>query len=172
MGRVKERRRAVVPAVARRAPEIRERVRRFAPKDERQVRVALEDFRDLRHGVGRVAALVRSHVARHAAVDARDLHEIHVVEKVGQNHLLNLDRGIDHVEDRRVSGLEDGIFLQRREFPGREREIRRQRLDLLVRVGRPGGHRIEPGLEVVQRRGFRRCRIAAAFPESSATSSS
>ena len=55
---------------------------------------------------------IRCDVARGAAIDARDAHEVDVVEVLGQLDLLHAERWVDHVEDRRVAQLEEGILLQ------------------------------------------------------------
>ena len=60
------------------------------------------------------ALAVGADVAGRAAVDLRDLHEVDVDELVGQLHLLDAQRRVDHVEDRRVAQLEERVLLQAR----------------------------------------------------------
>ena len=77
---------------------------------------------------------VRRDVARGAAVHARDPHEVDVVEVLGQLDLLDAQRRVDHVEDRRVAQLEEGVLLQALELLPRELEVRRELLDRGARL--------------------------------------
>jgi len=79
---------------------------------------------------------VRRDVARRAPIDPRNPHEVDVDEVVGQLHLLHPQGGVDHVQDRRVSELKEGVLLERPVLLPREAEVRGplldRRLDILL----------------------------------------
>ena len=72
------------------------------------------------------AGAVDGAVAGHAAVDARDVHVVHVHEEVGQHDLVDLERRGDEVEHREVEDERGALHLHRLELLVQQVDLRQQ----------------------------------------------
>ena len=126
---------APAPAVAARAAELLQRMRRVAGHEQRQPRMgAVRILHPFQLGA------LDPEVAGHATVDARHLGEVQVLLDVGQDHLIDLQRGLRQIQNRQVADHVGDLHADRRKLRVHLRQPPHQQVGLARQlIAQPGG---------------------------------